>query len=419
MLEIARRRMLCDYPFHARFVALWRVEASEETETVGVTIRDNAVYLLYNPAFVAACTFPELIGVLVHECHHLVFEHLFIDTQQYKDAGALMIAEEVTANEWIEEPLPGKPILLSQFPELPPDENTLTRYGRLTSGGNESHDPPQSGAERSRKQTAGRQPETEGRGSLSASRAAERPRPLDDHNLWDEARAAGAVGQMALRVLIREAAASLSDEECTRLPESLRRRLKKVCRGHIGGGMRERLWGGGDSALDWRCLLRHYVREALELTPHYGRPPRRFPELVGILPGSSRRPTRASAMAVVDTSGSLSGEQLRLIADELDAMASVHAVTVVECDTKVCAVYPYYGRLTEVQGRGGTDLRPPFDGALVTRLRPDVIIYFTDGNGPAPSRPPTVPVIWCLTASGRKPAVWGNALHMTTGEANI
>ena len=50
---------------------------------------------------------------------------------EFPDRRALVIAQEVTANEWVKEDLPGEPILLSHFPELPADEDTRTRYRRL------------------------------------------------------------------------------------------------------------------------------------------------------------------------------------------------------------------------------------------------------------------------------------------------
>lgn len=69
-------------------------------------------------------------------------------------------------------------------------------------------------------------------------------------------------------------------------------------------------------------------------------------------------------MAVIDTSGSIGKAMLEMIACELDRISSTHAVTVVECDAIVHWVYLYQGRLSEVQGHGGTDLRSPFPPSL-------------------------------------------------------
>ena len=65
---------------------------------------------------------------------------------------------------------------------------------------------------------------------------------------------------------------------------------------------------------------------------------------------------------------------------------------------------------------GGTDLRPPFEPEILCKLRPDVVVYFTDGCGPAPERPPRMPVIWCLTPIGDPPARWGHVVRMPRKE---
>jgi len=89
-----------------------------------------------------------------------------------------------------------------------------------------------------------------------------------------------------------------------------------------------------------------------------------------------------------------------------------HEVHVVECDANIHAVYRLTRRLPRVHGRGGTDLRPPFAAGVLAKVRPDVVVYFTDGEGPAPERAPGVPVLWCLTRGGSKPTGWGRALTL-------
>ncbi|MDA1043715.1 MAG: VWA-like domain-containing protein [Verrucomicrobia bacterium] len=65
-----------------------------------------------------------------------------------------------------------------------------------------------------------------------------------------------------------------------------------------------------------------------------------------------------------------------------------------------------------MHGRGGTDLRPPFESAFLGKHRPDWVVYFTDGHGKAPDAPPKVPVIWCLTLSGKMPCAWGREVRL-------
>jgi predicted metal-dependent peptidase len=132
--------------------------------------------------------------------------------------------------------------------------------------------------------------------------------------------------------------------------------------------------------LDWRILLRRYAGQVLEIRPVYNRPSRRFPELVGILPGKARQALRPKVLAAIDTSGSITPELLTLIDGELGCLAKHHEVTVVECDARIHAVYPYR-KLDRVHGRGGTDLRPPLEKSFLGQHKPDLVVYFTDGYG--------------------------------------
>lgn len=75
--------------------------------------------------------------------------------------------------------------------------------------------------------------------------------------------------------------------------------------------------------------------------------------------------------------------------------------------------------LKMVHGRGGTDLRPPFEAQFPAKVRPDVIIYFTAGGGLAPDRPPLTPVIWCLTPEGSRPVAWGYEMGWLKGSIHL
>jgi predicted metal-dependent peptidase len=119
-------------------------------------------------------------------------------------------------------------------------------------------------------------------------------------------------------------------------------------------------------------------------------------------------------MAVIDTSGSISTELLSAVEGELGRLARSYQVVVVECDAAVRRVYPYRP-LEAVVGRGGTDLRPPLERTFLREHRPDLVLYFTDGFGPAPGRPPAIPVVWCVLPGGVRPARWGRQIRLRPG----
>ncbi|WP_394831785.1 VWA-like domain-containing protein [Pendulispora rubella] len=61
-----------------------------------------------------------------------------------------------------------------------------------------------------------------------------------------------------------------------------------------------------------------------------------------------------------------------------------------------------------ISGRGGTDFRPALARAHQLEPFPDLVVYFTDGDGAAPVEPPKFQVVWCLIGEHtRRPAAWG------------
>jgi hypothetical protein len=289
ILQIAQQRMLRAYPFHARFVAAWRCQATDTVVTAGVTVEQGSIVLYYQPAFVVACTYAELVGVLLHETHHLLFAHPWLDPAQFPDAQALMLAEEVTANEWICEPLPGTPILLAHFPHLPANEDTITRYRRLAarnSGHRSPHHVYQKPVDVSQKSPP-HVPNSPSKGQKNG-RAGLIPiplAPLDDHTLWHRARQETTLGRLAVQVGVQEVASGLTPAEWQTLSPALHQRLAILCQGNVAGMAYATLGPAGGRSLDWRQLLRRSVREATEVRPVFTRPPRRFPQLMGIMPG--------------------------------------------------------------------------------------------------------------------------------------
>ena len=422
-MQVTIRRLAHNYPFHAALISRWQVGIDEEISTAAVTIRRNDVHLLLNPAFVVQCTLPQLEAVLHHEINHVVFGHLFLDPTNYPDDDAFIIATEVTANEFVREPLPGEPVLLAQYPFLAPHEDTDSRYQHLIAKRaaqkmgmegrklgpvvKDSVPPGPNSVQLEPKNVPG------GPKNVPGGPNSEAVEPLDDHEAWSEARTSGDLGRLVVREIVRAACDTLTQAQVEALPAPLRTAITKAIQGHQAGGEVTELRERPDApTLDWRALLRRCVGRALVIVPTFSRPPRRFPALVGVVPGRAHRASRPVVMAVIDTSGSIDQATLDAIAAELTALRRQYDVTVVECDATVQAIYELTGPLQHVHGRGGTNLCPPFEQAVLRQVRPDVIIYFTDGEGSAPIRRPRAPVIWCLTPKGRKPASWGRVVRM-------
>lgn len=429
-VRVGIARLAGKFPFHASVLERFEIEARPEVGTMGVTVRGDGVLLLLNPEFVLVTPMDQLEGVLLHEVNHVVLGHVLADPVDYADDWARVVAEEVTVNEHVPFPLPEGAITLDLFPGLTPLRSTRERYERLRKTiarapvGSPRDDPGEYGPEEDSAGGAGAKRTEPGRASTrdpsgrrkhregEASDLVRGGRTVDDHSVWWEARIEPGKSREAIRDVMARAVLAVGAEG---LPGGLMQAVGAMGIGTEPGGGEYTLQGNSEGNLDWRALLRRYVGQALELRPVFNRPPRRFPDLVGVLPGRRRQAARPRILAVIDTSGSITDDLLERIDAELARLARQYAVTVVECDAEVHRVYPYR-RLGNVLGRGGTDLRPPLKRAFLRKHRAQLVVYFTDGLGDAPERAPGVPVIWCLTPGGIPPAKWGRVIHMGAGD---
>jgi len=163
-------------------------------------------------------------------------------------------------------------------------------------------------------------------------------------------------------------------------------------------------------SLDWRAVLARFASRVRTPVHTYARPSRRFPKRIGEVPGRSYAPQkgiRPRIACAIDTSASLERGELEEIALHLREVAAFADVTIIECDARIQRIRSFDGALKSVRGRGGTDLRPPFERSIVERFAPDGVVYFTDGLGPTPQNPPNVPVLWVLTKPTSFRCAWG------------
>ena len=429
-LRLAIDRMAVKYPLHAGILAGWVVEATTAfpTMAVGFDSINQRLRLYYSQAFVEKISLEHLGGVLHHEVNHVLFEHVFHIPEPGEDRAAMTVAQEVTVNEWVPEPLPLKPILLSDYPFLKPDEDTETRYRQLIGkvkdefpvmripavdgadrGGKGDLDDPQGNGDSGKGQKDGA---PAGEADAGAGGGPEQG-ALDRHASWAEIQGNLDAAKAVSDCDIERVWLSLPSDQRKKVPEAVKVAIDEPCHGTCTctDASKSDL-NLGKARVQWQTVLRPYVGRAVMRGPTFGRPPRRCPNLVGIVPGKARRQPLPRVMAAIDTSPSLTDAMLADISAELSRMSRCYPVTVVECDLMIRAVYPYTKPIRSVHGRCGTDLRPPFDPEFLRSQKADVVVYFTDGDGPAPEKAPPVPVIWCLTKGGANKAGWGREVWM-------
>ena len=93
---------------------------------------------------------------------------------------------------------------------------------------------------------------------------------------------------------------------------------------------------------------------------------------------------RPRVLVTIDTSMSMTDAELAEIAKQLALLAEEARITVVECDSEIQRVYPFTGALTDVQGRGGTDLRKVFAESFWRAHMPDGVCIPPTERAPSP-----------------------------------
>jgi predicted metal-dependent peptidase len=366
------------YPYYAAILARLHPVADPSVQRMAVSLHDARFYLHVNvDSFIAEPQY--LRGVLLHEVHHIALGHLGHPRFTEADEAELMdLALEMSANEYIEEPLPN-PVTWQAYAAIGirAGQSSIERYHLLV----EAH---RSGAF---DQRPGQGPRHD-----HSSRA-------DDHRyLKRRERDPGAVEHT--RKLVQDAIDQVQRHEPEGDHEDPKRRLLA---GKTPGRLLEDLTGAVAEAaihLDWKAALRLFIARARAPVHTWSRPNRRFPGRIGEIPGRTYSPraiVKPQLLVAVDTSMSMTTQELEEIGRQLATLADHARITIVECDAEITRVYPFAGALGDVAGRGGTDLRPVFEPDFLAAHRPHGVIYFTDGEGELPEQAPALPVLWILT----------------------
>jgi predicted metal-dependent peptidase len=375
------------YPYYAYVLAELEPVTDPSVPLMGVSLVRGRYYLHVN--IEALQRDPRFLrGLLLHEVHHIVLGHLahpkFFGVEQ---RDLMQIAQEMSANEHIEEPLP-EPILVRHFERfgVRPGQSTLERYELLCKARAEGGEP-----------------------------KPQRDTSQVDPHAWQEQSTPPPGGVHETRELLQR----VRDQGAE---DAERVRAQRPDRARLAGRTPDQLLlqlGGAQGApevvIDWREALRTFVAHARAPMHTWSRPNRRFPWRVGEIPGRSyqhRTVLRPHLVVAIDTSMSMSESELAEVSRQLNAVSELARLFIVECDVRITRSYPFRGKLEEVEGRGGTDLRPVFEPQLLRAHAADGVVYFTDGEGPYPERPPHLPVLWILTKPNEFKCPWGTRARM-------
>jgi predicted metal-dependent peptidase len=367
-------RLVTDAPFYGHVAVALRKSLGDGARTL--TADGPAIMLQLGGEEWDLRSPQQRVGLFKHELLHLVFGHPFM-RRDYGDKSRFDVASDLVVSQLLlEDERHESELTLRDFEHLAlrPDQSVGYYYEHLA-------------------QDAEAERDGEGEGSSTAegvgAAAAASKEPM--HDGWDAIDASPGFERTLMETAIESLMEDLFERSTSAswgpLPLAVRRRLGELI--------------ARRPTLDWRRVLRLFgaTAQSTSLRNTVHRRSKRY----GTVPGTKIQPHRRLAV-VLDTSGSVSAEDLASFMSEVHHIWRAGAeVTVVCADAAVNQVFPYQGLTpSSVGGGGGTSFEPAILLAN-EKLRPDGLVYLTDGYAPAPRTKPRYPMLWLITRNGAPP----------------
>ena len=384
-LAAARTRLILDKPFLGALALRLPMIAADPKWCQTASTDARSFY--YNPAYIDALSLEQAQFVLANQALHCALSHFA--RRQHRSRFRWDIACDHAIN----------PLLVKDGLIPPPGTLVLECYEGMTAeeiypyiDENDSDEPTEAppsdgdGNGESKQEAKGQEPDNSGRDE--ASGAAE-PQPLSS----SEQEALAAQWQQRLAGAAQQAKQA----------------------GKLGGILGRMVGELVQPKLPWRLLLARYMTQYARDDYSYMRPSRR--EGAMILP--SLRSAQADIMVVLDTSGSISEQEIDEFISEINAIKGQLRARILlhACDSVLAKDGPWlfepwdeFRLHDSIQGGGGTDFRPVFDWISRQGREPDLLLYFTDAQGEFPLLDPAFPVLWLV--KGKAPVPWGQRIQL-------
>jgi predicted metal-dependent peptidase len=373
----ARAGLILDQPFFGALALRLEVVESPGCPT-GWT---NGVQMGYNPDWIMDMNLDKVKGFIAHEVMHLAVGHQA--RRQHREPGKWNVAGDFAINQILLDSgfvLPDTQCINASYKNMSaehiyamlPDSDKGNGHGSLGATGTNSNG--------------------DGNGSGNS----------DPYN--DPGGCGGVMDAPSTNGKSKADASDLAQSEIDWKIAATQAAQAAKTMGNLPGAIKEIIQELLEPKLDWRDILRDFVERAARNDYSWKQPNRRFLSQGIILPSLNSKEIGTACVAV-DTSGSVSNDELRQFATEVNSILEEYqdiTITVIYCDTQVAHVDEFHSVDMPVQmkmhGGGGTDFRPPFkwvrdniDG------KPTCMIYFTDMECNRFPKDPGYPTIWVQT----------------------
>jgi len=405
-LKKARAHLVVRHPFFGCLALGLELVESDDTATLAT----DGSSIFYNVDFTLSLTLKELASVIAHEVLHVTFKHHLRrgtrDPQQWNVAADYAINGILIKSKLFNLPDGGL------FDPKYQDWGTEKIYADLPKPEEDNQNDPGS--------QSGEADYGAGGPGQSADDAAENGGDADGPGDASEDSKPAPVGE------IWDAKSDEGNELSPAEIASAERHIDSQI--HIAAQAEKSIGTGSNAVADgilkglsevsvpWVDVLKDYLLATHEEDYSLNQPNRRFIHQGLYLPAPVHIPA-GSLVHAIDISGSLSRKELEIIAANINDINDVlqpAQTHVIYCDTTIVNVDTFDAgediTLTYYHG-GGTEFAPPFNWCLANDVRPDALIYFTDGCGTVGGskrldEEPDYPVVWAT--SYKAPRFAGN-----------
>lgn len=354
----AKTYLVISHPFFAIFVLKLRFHQNNNMPIPTMATDGKSIY--YDEGFISKITTEELIGVIVHEIEHIILlHHLRMENREqdkWNIATDLAINPQITNSGFklpdcvLNEPKYRGMEAEKIYNLLPQDKQMQDLLNAMKSGASVG---------------GVIMPTNKDGSALSKSQTKEM--------------------EVDVKTTIVKAAQIAKKRDC--LPAGFERFIKDLL----------------EPKVNWRSVLQEFVTQVSRNDYSWRYPNRRYIQGGLYLP-ILEQPELGELVVAIDTSGSLSEEELTEIASEIKAIMATYNVKIyiIYCDA---AVHPPVVELDrgddvklKMRGGGGTDYVPVFKYIEKHGIEPVCLLYFTDGYcNSFPKNIPDYKTLWVLT----------------------
>lgn len=378
-LEATIIDMLHAYPYHAALLQQMTRIYSSSVPIAGVNVTSRINLYINRDAF-ASLPKDVRIGVLLHECYHILHDHIGRSKSIAKGMNkALNVAADRAINEHIHALSKNGRIIASvpdsfkcklngKIEDVKPvtKHNFQEQFKGKTIKNNETMDYYYKFLKENAKK--GKNGENDFEGDMDL---------MDDHDKWDEGGSSEATKE-----IIKHAANKAAE---------------KTKAGNIPGDVQSILNELNKSVVNWKHILKRFISKAIKNKIDSSR--KRRNKRYGIIhPGHIKHPELTLGIAI-DTSGSVADRYLQQFFSEIKKIHSIGGIdiTCVEADCSVQQVFEYNPKKKiTVKGRGGTAFQPAI--TALEKANVDAIIYLSDGESNEDLKIKK-PILWGLCPS--------------------